>query len=116
MRIKFDFFFKLITYRSWVLTTLGWTASEKNCGKKEENAGNQHYLLFPQFDKYNVWVAFNLSSANTFNLDQSKNCVGVPRGLLVKFLTRNPVGPWVRAALDLMGLFCWSFLGQDTSG
>ena len=43
-----------------------------------ENAGNQHFLLFPQYfitlpnTKFNFFLAFILSSANAFNLDQSK--------------------------------------------
>ena len=44
---------------------------------KEENAGNQHFLLFPpRFQKFahtnfEFSVTFILSSANAFNLDQS---------------------------------------------
>ena len=50
---------------------------EKIVGKGE-NAGNQHFLLFPQcFTTQSVRkiifsAAFILSSANAFNLDQSK--------------------------------------------
>ena len=46
--------------------------------RKEENARNQHFLPFPtmfsSFPKINFKfsVAFDLSSANTFNLDMSK--------------------------------------------
>ena len=44
---------------------------------KGENAGDQHFLLFPQrflsFPKQiSIFESFILSSANPFNLDQSK--------------------------------------------
>ena len=45
---------------------------------KEENAGNQHFLLFPEcflvFKKRNFifWVSWSLSSANAVNLDRSE--------------------------------------------
>ena len=49
----------------------------KNTVRKGENAGNQCFLLFPQcfyFPKrnFNFPVTFILSSASSFNLDQSK--------------------------------------------
>ena len=51
----------------------------ENIEGKEENAGDQHFLLFPQcflpFSKQTknfFLVTFILSSANTFNLDWSK--------------------------------------------
>ena len=41
---------------------------------KGENAGNQHFLLFPQCClPFQYSAKFNLSSADAFNLDQSKN-------------------------------------------
>ena len=41
---------------------------------KGENAGNQHFLLFPQCcQPFQFSAKFNLSSADAFNLDQSKN-------------------------------------------
>ena len=45
---------------------------------KGENAGNQHFLLFPVFStlpnlNFNFSVTFILSSASSFNLEQSKN-------------------------------------------
>ena len=47
----------------------------KYFGKKGENAGNQHFLLFPKCFlpfNFNSLVTFILSSANAFNLDQSE--------------------------------------------
>ena len=49
----------------------------ENIVGKEENAGNQHFLLFPQCFypmKYNlnVSVTFNLSSAKALNLGKPK--------------------------------------------
>ena len=57
------------------IPTLGKKPFENIVGKAE-NAGNQHFLLFP-FSTHlktncNFSVAFNLSSAHAFNLDQSK--------------------------------------------
>ena len=48
---------------------------------KGENAGNQHFLLFPQCflisthpeTNFCFWATFILSSANALNLDQSKS-------------------------------------------
>ena len=49
----------------------------ENITGKGENAGNQHFLLFPQcflpIPKRIFVLKFHLSSANAFNLDQSKN-------------------------------------------
>ena len=52
----------------------------ENIVGKGENAGNQHFLLFPQCfpsihpqKNFCFSVTFILSSANAFNLDQSKN-------------------------------------------
>ena len=39
---------KRLTAQSRFLTTLKKKPSEKHCGKKEKNAGNQHFLIFPQ--------------------------------------------------------------------
>ena len=50
----------------------------KNTAGRGENAGDQHFLLFPQcFPSYErkkimFWVTFNLSSTNAFNLYQVK--------------------------------------------
>ena len=50
----------------------------ENIVRKGENAGNQHFLLFPQcflpFPKQGLlfYSNFFMSSANAFNLDQSK--------------------------------------------
>ena len=50
----------------------------ENIVGKGENAGNQHFLLFPIMfstllkTNFNIWVTFTLSSANSFSLDQSK--------------------------------------------
>ena len=44
---------------------------------KGDNAGNHHFLLFPQcflsFTKQILIFQLHLSSANAFNLDHSKN-------------------------------------------
>ena len=51
----------------------------ENTVGKGENAGNQHFLLFPQCfllyqrKKEIITAAFNLSSANAVNLELSKN-------------------------------------------
>ena len=49
----------------------------ENIVGKGENAGNQHFLPFPQyvlpFPKEISFYQFILSSANAFNLDQPKN-------------------------------------------
>ena len=52
----------------------------ENVVRKEENAGNQHFLLLPQFFylihnkfyHFAIWIIYNLSSANAFNLDWSE--------------------------------------------
>ena len=50
----------------------------KNIVGKGENAGNQHFVLFPKIFSshpkinFNFSIAFNLSSAIAFNLDLSK--------------------------------------------
>ena len=50
----------------------------ENIMGKEENAGNQHFLLFPKYfllfkknPNFNFWITFILPSANVFNLDWS---------------------------------------------
>ena len=49
----------------------------ENIVGKGENAGNQHFLLFPQSflhflnAEISILSAFNLSSANVFDLNQS---------------------------------------------
>ena len=62
------------TTNSKLLIPLENKASE-NIVEKGENAGNQHFLLFPQcflpFPNYFSFTSI-LSSANAFNLDQSK--------------------------------------------
>ena len=51
----------------------------ENIVGKGENAGNQHFLLFPQCflsipkTNFNSSVTFISLSGNAFNLDQSKN-------------------------------------------
>ena len=66
---------KLITAQSLLLTTLRKKVFENIVGKGE-NAGNQHFLFFPQCfqpkSNFSFLVAFTLSSANAFNLDRSK--------------------------------------------
>ena len=68
---------KLFTTQARLLTTL-YNKPFENIVGKGENAGNQHFLLFPQcflpFPKQVSFfsVTFILSSANAFNLDQSK--------------------------------------------
>ena len=50
----------------------------ENIVRKEENAGNQHFLLFPQcFLSFETqllifWVIFNLLTANAFSLGKPK--------------------------------------------
>ena len=49
----------------------------ENIVGKEEKAGNQHFLLFPQcFLSYETtlmcWVTFDMSSANAFSLGKPK--------------------------------------------
>ena len=50
----------------------------ENIVRKGENAGNQHFLLFPQCflpkASFNFWYTSKWSSANAFNLDRSKIC------------------------------------------
>ena len=67
----------------------------KHCGKRR-NCCDKQFLLFPQcFQK-------------TCTVDR------VPRGSVVKCLTRNPgVLGWSPSGSS--GFFCWSVLGQDTS-
>ena len=56
----------------------------ENIVGKGENAGNQHFLLFPQCflpvlkTIFNFSVTVALSSANTFNLDQFKKLLFGP--------------------------------------
>ena len=50
----------------------------ENIVGKGENAGNQHFLFFPQFSLrpkqvFSFIVIFILSSANAFNLDETEN-------------------------------------------
>ena len=51
----------------------------ENIVGKGENAGNQHFLLFPTMfstvskTEIIIVATLNLSSANAFKLDQSKN-------------------------------------------
>ena len=67
----------LFTTQSSLLTTLGKKPFEIIVGKGE-NAGNQHFLLFPQcFPPFPNQISFSLltfilSSANASNSDQSK--------------------------------------------
>ena len=55
--------------------TPGKKKTFENIVGKGENAGNQHFLLFPTMFStihkinFNFWVTFILSSANPFNLD-----------------------------------------------
>ena len=62
--------------QSPIIMTLKQRAFENIAGKGQ-NAGNQHFLLFPTMfstlPKTNLNFSFTfLSSANTFHLDQSK--------------------------------------------
>ena len=58
-----------------LLTTLG---EKPNIAGKGENAGHQHFYLFPQFfppyqrQQIRYLTTFTLSSANASNLDRSK--------------------------------------------
>ena len=52
----------------------------ENTVGKGENAGNQHFLLFPLFSTLSereiiILATFNLLSVNAFNLVTSKNCL-----------------------------------------
>ena len=59
------------TMQSGVLKTIGKTDVE-NIARKGENAGNQHFLLFPLcFLPYQRNIAFKLLSAKMFSLDES---------------------------------------------
>ena len=64
--------------QSRFLTTFRKKTSEDIVGKGE-NAGNQHFLLFPQcFQPFQTQISifqplFFCPSANAFNLNQSKN-------------------------------------------
>ena len=65
--------------QSKLLTTLLKKNPFENIVRKGENTGNQHFLLFPQcflpFPKENCKFSVTfifLSSANAFNLDESK--------------------------------------------
>ena len=66
------------TIQSRLLTTLKKKALENTVGK-EENAGNQHFLLFPTVfsslpqREIVILATFNLWSANAFNFVMSKN-------------------------------------------
>ena len=59
---------QLVTTQSRLLTTLCQKPFENIMGKGE-NAGNQHFLLFPQCF---LSLETHLLSANVFNLDWSK--------------------------------------------
>ena len=70
---------KPFTTHSQLLTTLGKNPLENIVGKGE-NAGYQHFLLFPQYFPYfptQISIVFSLTfillSASAFNLDKSKN-------------------------------------------
>ena len=64
------------TKQSRLLTTLKRKALENTMGKGE-NAGNQHFLLFPTvFSTLSkreiiILIIFNMSSAKAFNFDKS---------------------------------------------
>ena len=66
---------QLFTTQSRLLKTRSKTSLENIEGKRE-NAGNQHFLLFPQcfqpYQRRNSSFIISPSSANAFNLDQSK--------------------------------------------
>ena len=69
----------LFTIQSRLLTTIRERPFE-NIVEKKENAGNQHFLLFPQcfssLHKTNFTFGFilNLPSANAFNLSSERFC------------------------------------------
>ena len=75
---KGGFKISLFTTQSLLSTTLEKNPFENIVGKGE-NAGSQHFLLFPQCfqpipKRISVfWGTFILSSAISFNLDQYKN-------------------------------------------
>ena len=64
--------------QSQLLTTLGQKAFKKNIFGKGENADDQHFLLFPSHflpfpKRISTFQSHSfVSSANAFNLDQSK--------------------------------------------
>ena len=66
-----------LQWNSKLLTTLGKKPFENM--KKGENAGTQHFCLFPTMfsihprTNINFSAKFDFLSANAFNLDQSKN-------------------------------------------
>ena len=70
---------------------------ENNMGKGE-NAGNQHFLLFPQCftlpkTKFNFSATLNfvLSSANAFNLDLSKILLFVKKLCTLQMPSNRPL-------------------------
>ena len=69
-------FYQLFTTQSQLLTAVN-TEHLENIVGKGENAGNQHFLLFPQCfllsqNKFQFLQSLILSSGNALNLDQSK--------------------------------------------
>ena len=72
-----DFFLNTLEKQLCVLTSRGMLRSENIVGKGE-NAGDQHFLLFPQcflpFPKQiSIFsVTFTLLSANALNFDKSR--------------------------------------------
>ena len=74
---------KGVIVREWVSHTISPLTLKKkpfeNIMGKDENAGNQHFLLFPLCfsalpkTNFNFSVTFLLSSTNAFKFDQSKN-------------------------------------------
>ena len=81
-----DQFFKNLEFSGIRLPHCHIILTFNTCGKesfrkhggKGENAGNQHFLLFPPFfllyanTNFNFWVAIILSSANALNLVNDK--------------------------------------------
>ena len=74
----YNFLYQLNLYHT--ITTFNdlYKKPSENIVGKGENAGYQHFLLFPQCfypskNKFKFSVTFILSSTGAFNLDQSKN-------------------------------------------
>ena len=68
----------ILFHTIWNFTDLEKEVFSENVEGKGENAGNQHFLYFPQYfpsfpkTNFNFSVTFSLSSANALNLDPSK--------------------------------------------
>ena len=99
------------------LTPLEKKALENIVGKGE-NAGNQHFLLFPQcFLLFPIYCETRNFRQTLIFFDFVGNAIykfRVPRGSVVRCLTRNP-GVLGSSRTRSSGFFRGSILGQDTS-